>query len=90
MIVFKIVLYPFKLVGMGLIYFYKFCISPLLPNMCAYYPTCSSYALQCIKSFGIIKGSFYAAKRLLRCDGRHKGGIDYPPPNARGEFKYLI
>ncbi len=90
MIIFKIILYPFKLLGIGLIYFYKFCISPLLPKMCAYYPTCSTYALQSIKSFGIIKGSLIAGKRLLRCDGNHKGGIDYIPDNPKKEFKYLI
>ncbi len=90
MIVFKILLYPFKLLGMGLIYLYKFLISPLLPKMCGYYPTCSTYALQAIKSFGIIKGSWIAAKRIIRCDGRHPGGIDNIPENPKKEFKYLI
>jgi len=90
MIIFKILLFPFKILGMGLIYVYKFLISPILPKMCAYYPTCSTYALQSIKSFGIIKGSIISLKRIMRCDGRHKGGIDYIPENPRKEFKYLI
>lgn len=90
MIVLKILLYPFKLIGIGLIYFYKFLISPILPKMCAYYPTCSTYALQAIKSFGILKGSVLTIKRLSRCDGNHKGGIDNIPENPKKEFKYLI
>lgn len=74
----------------GLIYFYKFCISPLLPNNCIYYPSCSSYTLQAIQKFGIFKGIYIGAKRILRCTPKHKGGYDPLPPNIKGEDKWLF
>ena len=80
------IMLPFAIIGLGLIYFYKLCISPLLPKVCRYYPSCSSYAAHAVKSFGLFVGTWIAAKRLLRCRGKHKGGCDYLPPNVRKEF----
>lgn len=47
--------------------FYRIAISPLLPAACRYTPTCSDYAQQALRKYGAIKGSWLAAKRLLRC-----------------------
>ncbi len=52
---------------LALIRVYKYAISPLLPMACRYTPTCSSYAEQAIKKYGVIKGSWLAAKRIARC-----------------------
>ncbi|MGB1216779.1 MAG: membrane protein insertion efficiency factor YidD [Saprospiraceae bacterium] len=49
------------------IHFYKLAISPLLPSSCRYTPTCSTYTLQAIMKYGIFKGTFLGAKRILRC-----------------------
>ena len=54
-------------------------VSPLFPRRCKYYPTCSAYALESLKRFGIIKGSVLAVWRLLRCNPWSMGGIDYVP-----------
>lgn len=86
----KILAFPFKLLFLFLIYVYKFCISPLLPNTCRFYPTCSSYAIQAIKEYGVIKGTVLAAKRILRCNPRSKCGFDPLPPNIKGDIKWLI
>ncbi|MDP1709519.1 MAG: membrane protein insertion efficiency factor YidD [Candidatus Komeilibacteria bacterium] len=43
---------------------------------CIYRPTCSDYAYQAIKKFGLAKGSFLAAKRLARCHPWSAGGHD--------------
>ena len=59
--------------------FYQVCISPLFPPCCRYYPTCSNYALKAIEKHGAIKGSFYATKRILRCNPFHAGGYDPVP-----------
>lgn len=56
---------------------YKLFISPLLPDSCRYYPTCSVYAEQAIKRFGLIKGGFLAARRVLSCNPF--GGSGYDP-----------
>lgn len=46
---------------------YRAVISPILPNACRYTPTCSDYAQQALRKYGAIKGSWLAARRLLRC-----------------------
>lgn len=64
---------------MTLIRFYQKNISPRLPSMCRYYPTCSHYALEAIETHGTFKGSLLAAWRILRCNRLFKGGYDPVP-----------
>ena len=85
-----IILYPLRVLGLGVIWFYKFCISPMLPHSCRYTPTCSSYGIKAIKEYGIIKGSFMAAFRILRCNPWSKGGFDPVKDNIKGDLKWLI
>lgn len=59
------------------IYFYKACISPLLPPACRYTPTCSQYAVEAIKKYGPFKGLWLAFKRISRC--HPWGGHGYDP-----------
>lgn len=68
-----------KYVLMLPLYIYKKIISPLFPARCKYYPTCSSYAVQAIGRFGVIRGSILAAWRLLRCNPWSEGGVDPVP-----------
>ncbi len=46
---------------------YQQVISPLLPDACIYYPTCSQYAVQAIE------------KCIARCNPLHVGGYDPVP-----------
>ncbi|MFG1488505.1 membrane protein insertion efficiency factor YidD [Oceanospirillum sp. HFRX-1_2] len=62
-----------------LVHFYRYAISPLLPNRCIYYPTCSSYALEALETHGAIKGTILAVKRILSCNPLAKGGYDPVP-----------
>ena len=87
---FKIIFFPFKIVCYGLIYFYKFLISPFLPNTCIYYPTCSTYMLQAIREFGVIKGIYLGVKRIFRCTPKHTGGVDLVPLNIKGDKKWVF
>jgi putative membrane protein insertion efficiency factor len=61
------------------IWFYQKAVSPYLPRSCRYYPTCSAYALEAVKKYGVIKGSFLAIRRVLRCHPLHEGGFDPVP-----------
>ena len=59
---------------------YQAVVSPALPpDTCRFYPTCSHYGYQAIYKFGALKGSFLAAKRILRCNPFNSGGIDPVP-----------
>ena len=51
----------------GLIKLYKLVISPCLAPSCRYLPTCSQYAIDSLKTYGLIKGFFKATKRILSC-----------------------
>ena len=63
----------------GGIRFYRKYLSPMKPIHCIYIPTCSEYAIIAIRKYGPIKGSWLAAKRILRCHPLHKGGYDPVP-----------
>lgn len=86
----KIIEFPFKMVFLFFIYIYKFCISPLLPNVCRFYPTCSNYAVMAIKEFGPFKGLVLAIKRILRCNPKSECGFDPLPLNIKGDIKWLL
>ena len=46
---------------------YKFLISPLFGNSCRYFPTCSDYSIEALKTFGFLKGLILSLKRILSC-----------------------
>jgi putative membrane protein insertion efficiency factor len=66
--------------------FYKYSISPLLPNSCRHVPTCSEYAIESLKIHGIFRGSFLAIWRIIRCNPWGTHGYD-PVPPAKGKVK---
>jgi putative membrane protein insertion efficiency factor len=55
---------------------YQRIVSPMLGNRCRYYPSCSEYAAQAIRRFGILRGLVLAGWRLLRCNPWSNGGFD--------------
>ena len=63
-----------------LIKIYRKYISPLKGRpTCIYYPTCSQYAIEALEKYGVVKGTYLAVKRILRCHPFHKGGYDPVP-----------
>jgi uncharacterized protein len=54
-------------------------ISPALPRRCRYEPTCSTYAVESIERFGVLRGFLLATWRLLRCNPFSHGGFDPVP-----------
>jgi len=55
---------------------YKKFISPILPDSCRFYPSCSQYAIDAVEKYGAVKGGLLAAYRILRCNPFNKGGYD--------------
>ena len=64
----------------GLLRLYRLLISPLYGQVCRYHPSCSAYALQAVTEYGAVRGSWLAARRLLRCHPWAAGGYDPVPP----------
>lgn len=73
----NIIIRVIEVIMIGIIKFYKWCISPLLRPCCRYTPTCSEYALEAIKKYGPFKGGRLSIKRILSCNPW--GGSGYDP-----------
>lgn len=68
-----------KKIFIFLIKCYKKWISPILPPMCRFEPTCSVYTMQAIEKFGVIRGLLLGIWRILRCNPLCKSGYDPVP-----------
>lgn len=55
---------------------YKAIVSPFLPAACRFEPTCSEYARAAVEKYGVVRGGWMAAKRILRCQPFCEGGHD--------------
>ena len=59
-----------------LLFGYRKVLSPFLPAVCRFYPTCSAYTEEAIQKHGIFKGIFFGLFRIARCHPGHPGGYD--------------
>ena len=55
---------------------YRRVLSPVLPQRCKYHPSCSAYAVEAVRSYGVIRGAVLAGWRILRCNPWSHGGFD--------------
>ncbi|MDH3977460.1 MAG: membrane protein insertion efficiency factor YidD [Gammaproteobacteria bacterium] len=69
---------PARLAG-GFIWIYQRCVSPFFGPRCRFYPTCSTYAAEAVRRFGVIRGGWLALSRLVRCNPWCDGGVDTVP-----------
>ncbi len=67
----------------GPIWAYRYFISPFLGNNCRYTPSCSAYAEEAIRRFGVTRGGWLALKRITRCHPWHEGGYDPVPEEIK-------
>ena len=74
----------------GLIRVYQYGISPLLPRVCRYAPSCSEYAREAIERHGVILGCWLAARRLSRCHPWGGHGYDPVPERVRWALRRSI
>jgi putative membrane protein insertion efficiency factor len=65
---------------------YRRVLSPLLPPMCRFEPTCSAYARDALSTHGALKGTLLAVWRVLRCNPLNKGGL-YDPVPPQGKWR---
>ena len=70
---------PARMVLLAAIRTYQLTLSAWLGGQCRFSPTCSRYAEGAIRSLGATRGSFLAARRVLRCNPFGRGGFDPVP-----------
>ena len=68
-----------KALLLALIRAYQFLLSPWVGGQCRFWPTCSEYAAEAIGRHGAMRGGWLAARRVLRCNPWHAGGMDPVP-----------
>ena len=86
----KVLTFPLKIVCLLLIYLYRLIISPFLPHVCKVKPSCSKYAFNAFKQYGIFKGTALTLKRILKCSSKSAGGVDPVPDNIKGDIKWVL
>jgi putative membrane protein insertion efficiency factor len=62
--------------AVGLVLLYRYTLGVLFPASCKYHPSCSRYAMEALREFGLVRGSVLAGWRLLRCNPWSRGGVD--------------
>lgn len=67
-----------RLLLVGLVRAYQLLLSPHLGNTCRFHPTCSQYAIEALREYGIVRGLLLTVYRLGRC--HPWGGYGYDPP----------
>lgn len=73
---------------LGFLTAYRAVISPLYGEVCAYYPSCSAYAVGAVQQHGAVKGTVLSAWRILRCNPWTRGGVDDVRPHK--SFRYAL
>ncbi|WP_332879021.1 membrane protein insertion efficiency factor YidD [Massilia sp. S19_KUP03_FR1] len=62
---------------------YQLVLSPMLGQNCRFYPSCSHYAIEALRSHGAARGSYLSLRRVCRCHPWNEGGLDpVPPPHS--------
>ncbi|WP_020654420.1 membrane protein insertion efficiency factor YidD [Massilia niastensis] len=59
---------------------YQLLLSPMLGQKCRFYPTCSNYAIEALRTHGALRGTLLATRRVCRCHPWNAGGVDLVPP----------
>jgi uncharacterized protein len=80
----KLLSYPL----LGLVYFYRYAISPLTPASCRHVPTCSQYMIEALKIHGPFKGLWLGLKRISHCHPWGTHGYDPVPPKSTSVFRF--
>lgn len=61
---------------------YRLIFSPWVGFNCRYDPTCSTYALEALRTHGGLRGGWLALRRILRCHPWGGMGVDDVPPKS--------
>jgi uncharacterized protein len=62
--------------GVVAVWLWRVSFGALFPTTCKYHPSCSQYAIDAVRTRGLVRGSLLAGWRLLRCNPWSRGGFD--------------
>jgi putative membrane protein insertion efficiency factor len=88
-----------KIAALALVRLYQLTLSGKTGTECVFYPSCSRYGLFAIKKYGLLKGSFMAGDRLMRCHQwadsygypvDYDRGLLYDPVEADDTFNFIF
>jgi putative membrane protein insertion efficiency factor len=65
-----------RYVGIGGVYLYRYTLGAFFLATCKYHPSCSQYAIDALRRYGLVRGIVLAGWRLLRCNPWSHGGVD--------------
>jgi uncharacterized protein len=74
---------PARVALLGAIKLYRITLSGWLGGQCRFFPTCSRYAEEAIRTHGALRGTALTVRRILRCNPFGRGGFDPVPPRRR-------
>ena len=69
----------------GFVRLYQATLRPLMGGQCRFYPSCSDYALEALRTHGAFRGTWLATRRILRCNPLGGCGYDPVPPPTNPE-----
>jgi len=67
----------------GAVRLYQLVLSPLMPPHCRHLPTCSDYAVEALREYGMLRGGWLAVRRIARCHPFGASGFDPVPVRGR-------
>ena len=75
--------------GLALVIFrgYQLFISPVLPGICRFHPTCSQYAVDAFTQYGFFKGAWLSLKRIGKCHPWGQAGLDPVPKQFKNHVE---
>jgi len=79
-----------RLTGRALVAVYRYTLSPLIGPRCRHLPSCSDYADQAIRRFGLWAGGWMTLARLLRCHPWGTHGLDFVPAAAPANAHWYL
>lgn len=80
----RVLLFPF----VAVIRLYQVTLSPFMPPICRFTPSCSDYALEALQTRGPVAGVFLGGWRVIRCNPFCRGGFDPVPPTGFRRIKF--
>ena len=66
-----------RYLGIALVHAYRYTLGALFPTSCKFHPSCSQYAIDAFRRYGLVRGLALTAHRILRCHPWSHGGVDH-------------